>query len=385
MESEKSTHGDRHLLPVELRRHGCWHQLKKLSRMLYGMDAVLCSILVWVSASTMGANVNSTNFSVTAQDPAFAKQVAEAAEIYRKELAIAWTGKEMPRWSSRCPIQVKAGHLGASGATTFQFDRGEVYGWRMEVQGTEERILDSVLPHEINHTVFACYFRRPLPRWADEGAASLIEHESERGRLKKIHEQVMSTNKKIPLKKLLAMKDYPSDQQQVLTLYAEGYSLADFLIQQSDRRKYLQFLSQAFADGWERALRDQYGYERIDLLEKELEQWILAGSPDLNTPEGSLLADRRRGTSREVPTIRGQSPEWHVVLGEPGDWPRRSSANEEKSSPEESSAPLFTASTTKAPRSRTTLQQPVAVIASSVPDERRSRTGLVHPSLELAR
>lgn len=343
------------------------------------MDAVLYSVLVCVTASSTAANFNTPNFSVSAQDPAFAKQVGEAAEVYRKELAIAWTGKEMPRWSTRCPIQVKAGQLGAGGATTFQFDRGEVYGWNMQVQGTEERILDSVLPHEINHTVFACYFRRPLPRWADEGAASLIEHESERGRLKKIHEQVMNSNKKIPLKKLLGMKEYPSDQQQVLTLYAEGYSLADFLIQQSDRRKYLRLLSQAFTDGWERALRDQYGYEKIEHLEKELDQWILAGSPELSLPAGSLVADRSRGPTREAPTIRGQSPEWHVVLGEPGDWPRGSSSDEK------SSAPPYVANTKNAPQSRDALSEPLAMIASKADDERRSRTGLVRPTLKLAK
>lgn len=341
------------------------------------MDAVLCSILVCVTASATGAVHNSPNFVVTAQDPAFAKQVAEAAEVYRKELALAWTGKEMPRWSSRCPIQVKAGQMGAGGATTFQFDRGEVYGWNMQVQGTEERILDSVLPHEINHTVFACYFRRPLPRWADEGAASLIEHESERMRLKKIHEQVMNSNKKIPLKKLLGMKDYPTDQQQVLTLYAEGYSLADFLIQQSDRKKYLQFLSQSFTDGWERALREQYGYEKIDHLEKELDQWILAGSPELTSPAGSMVADRRRGPTREVPTIRGQSPEWHVVLGEPGDWPRGSVVHEAK--PTRQPEPT---SPSDAPRSRMTLALP---IASTSGIERRSRELLVQPTRVLAK
>lgn len=340
------------------------------------MDAVLCSLLVCVAVSTTGAVHTTANFVVTAQDPSFAKQVGEAAEVYRKELSIAWTGKEMPRWGSRCPIQVKAGQMGAGGATTFQFDRGEVYGWNMQVQGTEERILDSVLPHEINHTVFACYFRRPLPRWADEGAASLIEHESERGRLKKLHEQVMNTNKKIPLKKLLAMKEYPTDQQQVLTLYAEGYSLADFLIQQSDRRKYLQFLTQSFTDGWERALRDHYGYEKIEHLERELDQWIVAGSPELMSPAGALVADRRRGPTREVPTIRGQSPEWHVVLGEPGDWPRGSSSGEE-SPPRQ-----IAVAQADAPRSRTSLSLPITTASNT---ERRSRASLVQPSLQIAK
>ncbi len=33
----------------------------------------------------------------------------------------------------------------------------------MEVIGTPERILDSVLPHEVTHTILATYFGRPLP------------------------------------------------------------------------------------------------------------------------------------------------------------------------------------------------------------------------------
>ncbi len=286
------------------------------------MDAVACSLLVWAAASA-GAVHTTSNFVVTAPTAEFAQEVGEAAEIYRKELAVAWIGKEMPRWSSRCPIQVKVGSYGAGGSTTFQFDRGEVYGWNMKVQGTAERILDSVLPHEINHTVFACYFRRPLPRWADEGAASLIEHESERLRLKKIHEQVMNSTKKIPLRQLLGMKEYPTETQQVLTMYAEGYSLADYLIQQSSRQRYLQFLSKSFEAGWDRALEEFYGYKSIDLLEQELDQWILAGSPALNLPAGSLVASRRAGVKPPSTTIRGQSPEWPIELGEPGDWPRR--------------------------------------------------------------
>ena len=44
---------------------------------------------------------------------------------------------------------------GAGGATSFVFDRGEVFGWKMNIQGSRERILDSVLPHEVTHTIFA--------------------------------------------------------------------------------------------------------------------------------------------------------------------------------------------------------------------------------------
>ena len=259
------------------------------------MDAFLRSLLVVGTFASIGAGYRTPNFIVTAPTAEFAKQVGDAAEIYRDELAIEWIGKLLPgNWSSPCPIDVKVGTMGAGGATTFNFQNGEVYGWKMEIQGSEERILDSVLPHEINHTIFACHFRRPLPRWADEGAASLIEHGSERLRLQKIHGQVMGTSRKIPLRTLLDMKNYPQDKQQVLTLYAEGHSLADFLIQKSDKPSYVKFLQAAHHEGWDAALQ-QYDYPSIDALERDWDKWVLASSPSLKAPAGSQVADNQIG------------------------------------------------------------------------------------------
>ena len=109
---------------------------------------------------------------------------------YRHDLAVAWLGQAMPNWSQPCVMTVQAApHLGAGGATTFVFEDGEVFGWRMSIQGSRERILDSVLPHEITHMIFASHFRQPLPRWADEGGATSVEHAIERNK----HRQMLPT------------------------------------------------------------------------------------------------------------------------------------------------------------------------------------------------
>ncbi len=50
----------------------------------------------------------------------------------------------------------------------------------MNIEGPLDRLLSSVLPHEITHTVFAHYFRTPVPRWADEGGSVLSEDDLER-------------------------------------------------------------------------------------------------------------------------------------------------------------------------------------------------------------
>ncbi len=339
----------------------------------------LHACLVLIATTLPGGTYQTTNFVVTAPTQDFAQQVGEAAEFYRRELAIEWLGQDMPRWSHRCPIHCKVGDYGAGGATSFNFDRGEVYGWKMNVQGTAERILDSVLPHEVNHTIFASYFRRPLPRWADEGAASLIEHESERLRLKKIHEQVMRTNRKIPLQQLLPMREYPSDTQQVLTLYAEGYSLADYLIQQSSKGEYLQFLSLALKSGWNTALMQVYGYRSIEDLEKDLDHWIVAGSPNLNSSQGALLV-RSNQPPRRNATIRAQSDELSIRLGSAAEWP---SPPPFRAASDAHPAATRPGSSMVADNDRTRLHQPVG-LRDLAEDGRLPRHQLVKPSLQIS-
>lgn len=317
------------------------------------MDALFRCVLVIGALASVGAGFRTPNFIVEAPSAEFAKQVGEAAEYYRRELAIEWTGKPLPgNWKYPCPINVKVGDMGAGGATTFNFQGGEVYGWKMEITGSEQRILDSVLPHEINHTIFASHFRRPLPRWADEGAASLIEHDSERNRLREIHTRVMGTRRKIPLKSLLEIKNYPQDKQDVLTLYAEGHSLADYLIQQGDKPKYLQLMAMAHERGWEAALKHLYGYSSIASLEKEWDQWVVAGSAKLNIPEGSQLAGGPKG-----PVIRGQNSDDNGAIG----------ANSERTSPSKSAdndLRIANAESDTGRRTRTSLQHPVLTVAA---------------------
>src|SRR5690242_9101968 len=175
---------------------------------------------------SLGAGHRTPNFIVQAATPEIAQQVGEAAERFRRDLAIEWLGREMPNWTNPCPIEVRVGpNLGAGGATTFMFDRGEAFGWQMNIQGSLERVLDSVLPHEVTHTVFASHFRRPLPRWADEGACSTVEHDSERRKQQRALVHYLQTRRGIAFSQMFAMKEYPRD---ILPLYAQGHSLATY-------------------------------------------------------------------------------------------------------------------------------------------------------------
>src|SRR5262245_33610199 len=104
--------------------------------------------------SALGASARTQNFIVTAATQELATEVATAAEAFRKDLAVEWLGRELPNWPQPCPITVQVHpKMGAGGATSFMFSGRQPHGWTMSVQGSRERVLDSVLPHEVTHTI----------------------------------------------------------------------------------------------------------------------------------------------------------------------------------------------------------------------------------------
>ncbi len=239
------------------------------------------AILLLDSGLSLGTGYRTQNFIVEAPTPQLAEEFGRAAETFRKELAIEWLGRELPRWSEPCPIQTTVGpDVGAGGATTFMFDQDaagqpQVFGWKMSVQGSRERILDSVLPHEVTHTIFASHFRRPLPRWADEGGSTTVEHMSERAKQHAMLITFLKTSRGIPFDKMFAMREYPRD---IMPLYAQGYATARFLIAQGGKREFVKFMASGFErEDWAGAVKKHYGYGDLRQLQESWLGWIRDG------------------------------------------------------------------------------------------------------------
>ncbi len=230
--------------------------------------------LVFILAAafaSLGASFQTPNFTVEAPTQQMAQQVAQYAEHYRKEKALQWIGQEMAQWGQPLPVQVTVTMGGAGGATSFVYDQGRILRQEMHIEGSYERLLNSVLPHEVTHTVFAYYYRQPMPRWADEGGAVLSEDDIERNRHDQLVRQIINTpGRKIPLRRLFNLKDYPGD---VMVLYAEGYSVSNFLVSQSNRQTFLAFVYHGMRSdyGWDKAVQTYY---RLASVEKLEEAWI---------------------------------------------------------------------------------------------------------------
>lgn len=274
-------------------------------------------LLAGLAMSNVAATYSSRNFVVNAPTPEMAQQIAERAEECRIEISRWWLGYELKPWYQPCKVNVQVGSMGSGGATTFAFNGGEVGDWKMNVQGSFERIMDSVIPHEVSHTVFACHFRRPLPRWADEGAATIIEHPVERERQKQLVRQILKTNQRIPFRELLEMKEYPSDMQQVLNLYAEGYTLCEWLVFNWGQKNYLAFVNAAHQEGWDQAIAAHYPYKSVEELEQGWMAWIYEGMPAPQSPSAeTLLVQNEESADNEQLAMnnhegeaRGQAPD----------------------------------------------------------------------------
>jgi len=267
------------------------------------MDALLvrCAILAAAIAS-LGASSRTANFIVEAPTQDAADKIGAAAEKFRTELATEWLGQPMPNWAHPCPITAQvADHLGAGGATSFVFEHGEVYGWKMTIQGSLLRILDSVLPHEVTHTIFATHFRQPLPRWADEGACTTVEHISERQKQQTMLIDFLRTGRGIAFSQMFAMREYPHD---VMPLYSQGYSVARYLVAQGGKKKFLDYIADGLKDeNWGRATQRHYGHANLAILQNDWLDWVRQGSPAIQAaPETpALVAVKTPGTGKARP------------------------------------------------------------------------------------
>ncbi len=283
-------------------------QFGKLERRFFLIGVI--TVFILPANILFAAGYRTANFVVEAPSPQLAQKIGDAAEQYRHDLAIEWIGQPLPRWSQPCPITAEvAPTLGAGGATSFVFDRGEVFNWTMTIQGSEERILDSVLPHEVTHTIFASHFRQPLPRWADEGACTTVEHPVERARQHRLLIEFLRTGRGISFPEMFAMKEYPAD---VLPLYSQGYSLARYLIERGGRKRYIHFVGTGLASSdWPESLSQYYGIHDIGKLQTVWLEWVKRGCP---APPASVAAAIPQ-VQDMAQTVRGQSPDGSYAKG----------------------------------------------------------------------
>lgn len=243
------------------------------------MDARYISLaLAIVSMACLAAGHRTENFIVSAPSEELAQRVAERAERLRDELALTWTGSKLPAWQDKCSVTVLADSgQAAMSITTFDFDHSRPVNLKMIVCGNEREIFESHLPHEVTHTVLATHFGRPLPKWIDEGICITAESRAERRSCTDLLYTVLSTNRGVAFDKMFTLSRYPEDLQPI---YAQGYSLVQFLVNRGGRRQLLEYVADGSSSGqWADATRNHYGFDSLTELQEAWLEWVRDGLP----------------------------------------------------------------------------------------------------------
>ncbi len=220
--------------------------------------------LLFASLLVPAAGVWAQNFS--SPDP----DICRAAEAARKQSALFWSGRPLPGdWYQPCPVvwQVRTGT--GSGWTAFQIQNGEVFGWRMSLRGNRNTVFRDVIPHEVDHAVRASLCRRPLPRWLDEGCASLFESAESHAQLRL---QLMTSQRRLLTSTTIDQMDYPASGSDTAQLYAEGFSFVEYLLSRGTPQEVLQLqqtqeplslsLVQVYRQELRQLLQDWHEWER---------------------------------------------------------------------------------------------------------------------------
>ena len=156
----------------------------------------------------------------------------------------------------------------------------------MTIEGDARTLLDSVIPHEVQHMITASYFRKPMNRWADEGISTNTESQLEKNKYASMLVQFLKSGRGIAFNNLLQMMDYPPD---VMPMYAEGFSLTNYLLKKgecmekcSGKKTFFKLLADVKANGdWTTALKNYYGFKSIGDAQDQWNNWVKAGSPAL--------------------------------------------------------------------------------------------------------
>ncbi|MFT7638410.1 MAG: hypothetical protein ACI9G1_000131, partial [Pirellulaceae bacterium] len=114
--------------------------------------------------------------------------------------------------------------------------------------------------------------------------------------------EFLTTNRGIAFNRMFAMREYPND---ILPLYAQGYTLARYLIAQGGKQKFVRYVGDGMqSNDWTAATKKHYQFRDLSELQVTWLNWIKKSSPlDLVQHPQLLARDsvmRRNGNASLV-------------------------------------------------------------------------------------
>lgn len=229
----------------------------------------------------------SANFVVHSQvQQPQSEDVLRVCESLCAQLQTQWLGGTRAEpWLPRCEIVLHATResylrevgMGAGqtrGSCLIKFDGDRIAVRRIDLLADDPARALSALAHELTHVILADRFGQPsLPRWADEGLATLADAESKRALHRRDLLSAVQIGEHMRLIDLLSVEMYPP-KHQFAVFYGQSMSLAEFLVQRDEPARLVDFVEQAQELGHDLALQRVYGIRSVAELERRWTQYL---------------------------------------------------------------------------------------------------------------
>ena len=272
----------------------------------------LCGIFICLASAQEWQESGGEHFIVYfIQDEKFAKDVADRAEYYYRQIA---TDLGYPRysefwtWDKRTKIYIYLDHdsfLEATGQPKWSQGMAEYRTKSIISYAWSSGFADSLLPHEMAHLIFRDFvgFKGEIPLWLDEGVAQWAE-EPKRKQIKALARNLYESDTILSLQDMMRLdirritdkeniyirptrtkdkKDgvlFLSKDNLIRTYYLQAVSLVGFLIEKYGSRAFADFCRE-LRDGksLENALRAAYPVRinNLDELENKWREYLAGG------------------------------------------------------------------------------------------------------------
>ncbi len=233
------------------------------------MEALVLVVLSCLAPGENWGVARSDNFVVNGPSREFAAEVLHQAELYRRELAIAWLGEELEQGDGPAIIQVRLSEE-KDEAATWPIDSRQREHHLVWITTNSELALGSTLAHEITHVVFATRFGDSFPNWANEGIAGICDDTATKELRAKLLRDFARSQRWPNLRDVLTADGIsPSDQH----AYTVSVSLTRYLLSRGSHADFVAFAQLGTKSGWDVAAQKYYGYARVEQLAADWQAW----------------------------------------------------------------------------------------------------------------
>jgi len=222
------------------------------------------------------------NFRVCCDESeAIANDLSRHSESLRSRLRAQWLDETAGKdWTPKCEVilhsnrksyeaAVGRGSERTVGSSLVKIESGRITSRRVDLIGDHVQYLSAALPHELTHVVLRDRFLvNPIPRWADEGAATIADTSDKQERHRKDLQKALADGTTFSAAALVASDEFPRIDRWG-TFYGESVSLTKFLVNRESPVRFVNFVEAAASNGYDKALKDTYGIKNLAELDHQ--------------------------------------------------------------------------------------------------------------------